>query len=881
MKNFINRMKHNFFQYLLLVLVLFIVFTSLIIVNQKQVKAYDKYQKEVELVKEFEDNNSDYNLVDIKLNKAKLNDDLYYNDGYTYNSELFDNNPVDYNELSEELLENMATSSYLEKTVKTAHISVNVENMYEVGRDKEEQDSMKNIEIKTIDGEAIEKNRHPNAHLFATNNDDISREFEFGYRTIIKGEKPINLNECIISQRYAEFNNLSIGDSVIISRSGRGDAVSHSLVISGIYSDSSKMMKENEAYQLNSIKQTKKTDYSIGDNIDVDNTIIIHMETMNNMKLYQESEFGDIERISEEQSSYINYPLKENLLFFVNDNKNINDLENDFHQKGLSGYYDVNLVKYNIKSELNISSEVKSPISTNSIYTIVGGLIAIIFVSLIVVMMESKSLKIKVYHGSQRKLLIQQGIIDFLIVTILGLFITFGILVLTGNRLFHLQWGQISLLFFGIALFQLFVYEIIRIVYITRFKPSQYLASKISDEKHTNNDEVVMKNGKSLLMILLVVSVLIVGMSTIFTNLDAAGVVKKAETENTDEHPYTIATEIIKDNLVSIDLDAKMMEELGLENYLYSGTLPKVTTKDYKSFVNSEYVDSYNYFLYMPVFVEDYNPIMDPDELDPEIYGWGNTVYASDTSSISDEFDDGIRKIIEGEVFKESNECIISDKYAELNSLKVGDTLEISDEFYGINNKTLTITGIYTDSTPDDAPYWRRYSNNQNIINQVLDHNLLLYSENAPRPRTDIHSNDIYVSYETIQNLPMFEIRSVNEISIYLKDANTVNLYEEELNKKGLPQYYDVKLQKEVEYEVSYDEMSKMRDDIGFRFRRYNLYESYYDFYDDYSIYYDYYEGDYYNYSYSQLYEDDQGDNDFSKFHNRKLKEKVDQNPNY
>ncbi|MEG0692872.1 MAG: ABC transporter permease, partial [Oscillospiraceae bacterium] len=79
------------------------------------------------------------------------------------------------------------------------------------------------------------------------------------------------------------------------------------------------------------------------------------------------------------------------------------------------------------------------------------------------------------------------------------------------------------------------------------------------------------------------------------------------------------------------------------------------------------------------------------------------TVYGYNTPELLKDFKEGKRKITSGKMFANNNECIISEDFAKLNGLKVGDKIDISDcnKEAKFNPLELIISGIYFDSTED------------------------------------------------------------------------------------------------------------------------------------------------------------------------------------
>jgi ABC-type transport system, involved in lipoprotein release, permease component len=63
------------------------------------------------------------------------------------------------------------------------------------------------------------------------------------------------------------------------------------------------------------------------------------------------------------------------------------------------------------------------------------------------------------------------------------------------------------------------------------------------------------------------------------------------------------------------------------------------------------------------------------------------------------DFSKGLRKISSGKIFQNKNECIVSEAFAKLNNLKVGDTIKIKSSSKDDQKFSLVVSGIYSDLT--------------------------------------------------------------------------------------------------------------------------------------------------------------------------------------
>ena len=137
-------------------------------------------------------------------------------------------------------------------------------------------------------------------------------------------------------------------------------------------------------------------------------------------------------------------------------------------------------------------------------------------------------------------------------------------------------------------------------------------------------------------------------------------------------------------------------------------------------------------------------------------------------------------------MFADNNECVISEDFAWLNSLKVGDKINISDcnkeaKFPPLK---LTITGIYFDSTDEKS-----------------------YSL-ATNPR-----NDILTTYETMKNhqdnVAKTKLYTVTA-TYYLKNPDMLEAFNKEAHDKGLHKNYMMSTD-----EMSYNKIVKPAESLA------------------------------------------------------------------
>ena len=135
------------------------------------------------------------------------------------------------------------------------------------------------------------------------------------------------------------------------------------------------------------------------------------------------------------------------------------------------------------------------------------------------------------------------------------------------------------------------------------------------------------------------------------------------------------------------------------------------------------------------------------------------------------EFKTGTRKIIKGQMPKKNNEAIVSEEFAKLNNLKVGDKMKIQNpqdpEKY--ESLELSISGIYYDGAKSD--------NNFGVKHHMLN-----------------RSNEIITTYDTLK---LYDSKSDEDLvnmdaKYYLKDPDLVDDFNKEAHKLGLSDLFDL-----------------------------------------------------------------------------------------
>lgn len=135
--------------------------------------------------------------------------------------------------------------------------------------------------------------------------------------------------------------------------------------------------------------------------------------------------------------------------------------------------------------------------------------------------------------------------------------------------------------------------------------------------------------------------------------------------------------------------------------------------------------------------------------------------------NINEEFSMGSRSIVSGDVFKNLNECIVSEAFARQNELNPGDTITVTNtDPSQLFPYTMTISGIYQDNLP---------ANSTNLGHPLFN-----------------RGNEIIIDMNSLMKTDLFQTRGEMNATYYLKDPSLLEKFQDEATKKGLAPYYQV-----------------------------------------------------------------------------------------
>jgi putative ABC transport system permease protein len=138
-----------------------------------------------------------------------------------------------------------------------------------------------------------------------------------------------------------------------------------------------------------------------------------------------------------------------------------------------------------------------------------------------------------------------------------------------------------------------------------------------------------------------------------------------------------------------------------------------------------------------------------------------------------DDFREGYRGIISGAFPAGNNECIVSEDFAALNNIEVGDVIDIAQGMVENNPLSLTVVGIYFDFT-------------QNMFGAAAD-----------APAAINVRNDIITNYETASAFAKSDPR-VDTAAFFLKSPELLSKFESEARAAGLSYDYLVTTDEEA-----------------------------------------------------------------------------------
>lgn len=282
----------------------------------------------------------------------------------------------------------------------------------------------------------------------------------------------------------------------------------------------------------------------------------------------------------------------------------------------------------------------------------------------------------------------------------------------------------------------------------------------------TNAIKNLLRNRSRNLLIAIVTLVIIVAVVvTLIINNTATAIIEDAK--------FDIGTKVD----IAVDLVAM---------YGSSESYDPLTINQYQDYANSEYLRETIYNAEVPAYSYETTAVDDEDRSAGTFDTNDGTQRNMPTMTLVGTsgpeylpFFGSERELIEGQMFENENECIVSSELAALNDLSLGDTIELENVLLPDNVYKLTVVGIYDDQT---SPYGDFTYQIMPYINK---------------------RNQVITSFDTVMIMG-YETDSGVDIKFeyHLAHPDYLDEFEAEVRVKGLPDAYNVSIN-----QAAYDKM--------------------------------------------------------------------------
>lgn len=203
----------------------------------------------------------------------------------------------------------------------------------------------------------------------------------------------------------------------------------------------------------------------------------------------------------------------------------------------------------------------------------------------------------------------------------------------------------------------------------------------------------------------------------------------------------------------------------------------KLTKEQYLKFGESKYVNSVKMMASIPISFNTLKPIEIPspiqfqklegNELEKSFYQVSANWFGVGPQDLVKELAESGMEISAGNSTLKMNECVVSSEFAQLNELKIGDSIQVTvTGNEKLAPQTLSIAGIYQ---PKKTA-------------KIVGTSEFMV----------IQSNDIFTNWETIHAVENFDQVGYNNVSYELKNQNDFDRFLKEMETKGLPSEYQV-----------------------------------------------------------------------------------------
>lgn len=203
----------------------------------------------------------------------------------------------------------------------------------------------------------------------------------------------------------------------------------------------------------------------------------------------------------------------------------------------------------------------------------------------------------------------------------------------------------------------------------------------------------------------------------------------------------------------------------------------KLTKEQYLKFGESTYVNNTRMTASVPVSLEPLKTIsaaspvqfqkVEGDELKQSSYQSVANWFGAGAADLAKELAESSMEISAGSTDLKRNDCLISEEFAQINQLRLGDLIQVA--VIGNNQvekQTLVIAGTY-------HPQKKTQSNGASEL-------------------VKIRENDILTNWETVHAIKTFDRLGYNSVAYELKSTAAFAAFFKEIQAKGLPSEYQV-----------------------------------------------------------------------------------------
>ncbi|MGX7265721.1 ABC transporter permease [Enterococcus crotali] len=212
--------------------------------------------------------------------------------------------------------------------------------------------------------------------------------------------------------------------------------------------------------------------------------------------------------------------------------------------------------------------------------------------------------------------------------------------------------------------------------------------------------------------------------------------------------------------------------ESGLSNLTHE---EKLTKEQYLKFGESAYVNNIQMTASVPVSFETLKTVataspvrrVEDDVLTQTSYQTAANWFGAGATELTKHLSESGMEISAGSTNLKRNECLISEALAQMNQLKIGDSIQVTvTGNEQVEKQTLVIAGMYRPKKQTQS--------------------------NGASEWMNIQENDVFTNWETLHAIKNFNRFGYSSVSYELKKTDDFDAFLKEIQAKGLPSEYQV-----------------------------------------------------------------------------------------